>query len=250
MSGTFYTRTEGRPSQPRKGVVRFFVEAVEDVQASAREGRQIWKNEERIQYIMPGSPNQPVERVNDRHRQEYPEEYAAFRRGEDMAANGIPLEQWPALRKAQVYELKALNVFTVEDCAALSDIAIQKIGIGGRQIRELAKAYLDDAYAQAELQKVTEERNRQSAEISELRNQVSELSRLLNSVHGQLTTLQNRPPEVEAYIPGAHDPVALAIQARGVEEPASSSLGDLPAPRRRGRPPNSERLAPPAVDAA
>lgn len=243
MSGTFYTRTEGRPAQQRKAIVRFHTEAVEDVASSAREGRQIWKNEERVQFIMPGSPNQPVERVTDWHRQEWPEEYAAFKRGEEMSANGIPLEQWPALTKAQVQELKHLNIYTVEACADLSDVATQKIGIGGRKIRDLAKAYLDDAYAQAELQKVTNERDRQAAEIAELRGQVSELSRLLNSVHGQLTALQNRPSEIATYVPGQHDPVSIAVQVQGTAPAAASSLGDLPAPRRRGRPPNSERAA-------
>src|ERR1700741_4865537 len=138
-TGTFSPSTRD-PVQPR-----FHIEPVVDAVASAPAGRPIYRNEERVQFIMPGSPNQPVFRVTDEHRQRWAEAYAAFKRGEEMTADGTPLEQWPTLTRAQVLELKAMGVYSVEQASQLPDTAVQRIGRGGYALRERAKAYLDEA---------------------------------------------------------------------------------------------------------
>ena len=100
-----FSPTTRDPVQPR-----FHIEPIVDEVASASAGRPIYRNEERVQFIMPGSPNQPVFRVTDEHRQRWGEAYAAFKRGEATATEGTPLEQWPILTRAQVLEMKALGI--------------------------------------------------------------------------------------------------------------------------------------------
>src|SRR4029077_1175917 len=109
-----FTRTNSFAPSTRDSVQpRFHIEPVVDEIASADQGRPIFRNEERVQFIMPGSPNQPVFRVSDEHRQRWAEQYAAFKRGEEMAVDGTPLEQWPILTRGQVLELKAIGIYTV-----------------------------------------------------------------------------------------------------------------------------------------
>lgn len=236
MSG--YTRTEGRPA--RDSIVpRFHMEAVEDPAGTAREGRPCWRQEERVQFMAPGSTNQHVARVTDEHRQRWPEAYAAFKSGVDAPVDGIPLEQWPALNKAQVFELRALHINTVEQCAALADTAVQQIKYGMR-LRELAKAYLDEAYEQAALAKALAERDVMQSEVSDLRAKVAELTRICTELHTQSMASRDRLPDTATAVP-YHSDASQFRQSAFIPDEPSSSLENLPAPRRRGRPPNSER---------
>lgn len=236
-----YTRTEGRPDTARV-IPQFYMDAIEDPIASRKEGRECWRSVERVRLIIPGSPNQPVENVNDFHRTEYRAEYEKFKAGESEVANGIPLEQWPALKKQHVLELKALNFRTVEDCAGMSDTVMQRVPFGMR-IRDLAKAYLDDAYSQAELNKAMAERDARTAEVAELRAKVDELSALLARVHTDMAQLRDRPSDIATAVPSHMDPVARSMPTYASDDGARSSLADLPAPRRRGRPTNAEIAA-------
>lgn len=237
-----YTRTEGRPQRDTV-IPRFHVESVIDPVATAKEGRDIYKDEERVQFMVPGGLNQPVERVNDSHIQRWPEEYKKFKNGQEMSATGTPLEQWAVLSRAMVLELKAIGFFTVEQLAEMTDQAMQRIRTGGHRIRELAKQYLDDSYAQAEANKLLIEKEAQLSRIAELENKVAELSQLLNSVHRDRQALLDRPSELATYVPAHHDPVSLAMARAPAEPAAPSALENLPAPRKRGRPSNAEIAA-------
>lgn len=222
---------------------RFFTDSVKDHVASAQAGRDIFKEEERVEIIMPGISQltKPVEKVTQEHIDRWPEQYKAFKAGQEMSVSGIPLEQWPILKRAMVLELKAMGFMTVEQVASMSDTAVQRIGMGGLRLRDLAKSYLDDEVAQAELARSTAENERLKQEVAELRQQSANQAAMLERLSSDLIALQNRPHPVATYIPGMHDPAEAARQAIPQPVPAQSALSDLPAPRRRGRPPNSEK---------
>lgn len=231
-----FTRTGGFSPTSRDPVQpRFHIEPVPDDAASAAAGRPIFRNEERVQFIMPGSPNQPVFRVNDEHRTRWPEQYAAFRRGEDMAVNGTPLEQWPILTRAMVLELKALSIFTVEQCASLPDTAVQRIGRGGYGIRDRAKAYLDEADSLAFSERLNRENEMLNSQIVALQRKADEQQLLLDSMHTQMMALQNAPNPIESHVPGMHDPFEAMRQGKMPEAPEPSALDALAAPKPRGK---------------
>lgn len=210
---------------------RFHMEAIQDNAATAREGRPIFRYEERVQHLIPGSPNQFVERVNDEHRQRWPQQYEAFRRGEEMAAEGTPLEHWPILNRAQVMELKALGFSTVEQCAEMSDTAMQRIPIAGQRIRDRARAYLDEAQKAAFVEQLNRDNEALSSRIASLERQNEELSKLLERVSGQLTALRDKPDPIATYVV-PETPTSLG----GDAVPSSlAMLGDAPR-RGPGRP--------------
>ena len=241
-----YTRTEGAPRNGRDPTIpRFHFEPVQDHVASAQAGRPIFTNEERVQIIMPGNPNSPVERVNDSHRQRWPEHYDAFRKGHEHVVHGTPLEQWPILSRSMVLELKAMEIHTVEQCAGLGDLAIQRIGMGGRRIKELAEAYLDDAAATRITSEAIDRAERAEALITDLQRRDTEMRTLMDQMNAELQRFRMTPPAPMTYIPGDHDPMQAHNMSRPVEIAPSagpSSLDSLPTAPRRGRPPKTAQM--------
>lgn len=233
-----YTRTNSYGPGEARAYPRFYLEPIEDPVASAQAGRMICRDEERVEIILPGNPlTKPVQIVGDEQRQRWPEEYKAFKQGLEMAPDGTPLEQWPILRRSQVMELKAINFVTVEQVARADDLAIQRIGLGGRRLRDMAIAYLDDAAAGAMATKLAAENDAKTAEISNLTRQVSELGELVRSMHAAQQARADAPGVIESTIPGMIDPIAQANQRAPQAAPSGSSLDAMPAPRPRGRPP-------------
>ena len=239
VANATYTRTNSFGPEHDGIVPRFFIESIPDELATAREGRPIFRDQERVELLTPGnSLNVPVQIVSNEHRTRWPKQYEAFRQGQEMSADGTPLEQWPILKRSQVLELKAMNLMTVEHVRDMNDHATQAF-MGGLRLRQLAKSYLDDAEAGAALSKATADNERHLSAISELTRKLEEQGELLNRVHTELQTLRNAPSPIATHVPGMFDPIEQAKQS---PEPAGgSSLDSLPAVRRGpGRPPGSK----------
>ena len=177
VANATYTRSNSLAASEARNYPRFFIETVRDEHSSRHHGREIFREEERVEIIMPGNPyTRPVQRVTKAHRDKWEKEYAAFKAGIELSADGTPLEEWPRLKRSQVLELKALNCATVEHVAAMDDQAIQRVGLGGRQLRELAKAFLDDAANAAEVERLADDNAKKEAELERLNRQVAALN--------------------------------------------------------------------------
>lgn len=230
-----YTRTEGR--QAGGTYPRFFTDSVKDELASAREGRDIFKAEERVEIIMPGISQitKPVFKVTSEHTDRWPEEYKKFKAGQEMSVDGIPLEQWPILKREQVLELKYLGFMTVEQVAEMSEHAIQRIPMMGRRLKELAAAYLDDEKASALVARTTAANARLESLIAEQNEKLANMSQLCERLSSELLNLKNAPSPIATHIPGMNDPAEAARQGFGQlqiqQAVPQSSLMDLPAPR-------------------
>lgn len=236
-SHSFSGRDERDPTIPR-----FFSDEVKDEDASAKAGRAIYRSIERVELTVPGNTlNKPVMNVTDELRERFRPHYDRWRQGQEMAADGTPLEMWPILTPAQVRELKALSIFTIEHCAALNDQAIQRIGMGGRALKERARAYLDDAERLAIVEQLTREKDIWEAQRASLERQLEELRVLVNQLHQQNQAQMAMPNAVAAYTPQP-TPADINAQMRAeyAQAPAASSLDALGAPKKRGRPTNAE----------
>ncbi len=235
-----FTRTYSFSGEGGKCLPMFEIQTIQDEAASAREGRPIFSQREIVKLVTPGALNVPAKIVNDEIKQKYAKEYEAWKAGIEPSVDGTPLEEWPALNRAQVLELKALGFRTVENLAEMSDVIAQRLRHVGPLLRERAKSFLDDSYRIAEQEKLAAVNAKQESELAELRQKVGELSALVDNLHSQLQTQLNKPSEIATYVPGAHDPVQQARAALPAEPAATSSLDSLAAqPRRRGRPPKN-----------
>ena len=233
VSNGQFTRTYAFGPEAERNYPRFFLDSVEDPRASVEAGRPIFRDEERVEIIMPGNPyTRPVQRVTDDHRRRWPKEYEAFKAGQQISAEGTPLEHWPRLKRSQVLELKALGFQTVEHVAKMDDQAIGRVGMGGRQLRDLARAFLDDAAHAAEVERLADANTRKDAELDALRRQVDDLRRTLDGVETDLQIRQAPPP------------AAGAADAGGVAAvPAGSALASLDGAAARPRPPREQNKA-------
>lgn len=203
--------------------------SVQDFVASEREGRPIFRDEERVTIMMPGNPHtRPVARVTNEHRERWPREYAAFKEGLEVSPEGTPIEEWAILGKSQVNEMKALGFKTVEHIANMDDLAIQRFGMGGRRLKDLALAFLDDGERMALSTKLSAENERLKQQVDTLTRQVTEMGELTRNTFAELQTMKNTPSPLATMIPGMSDPLALAAQAAGPREtPAASSLDTI-----------------------
>lgn len=71
--------------------------------------------------------------------------YARFTAGQAPVVNGMPLAELGWLNGATRKTLNALGVYTVEQLASLEGTALSNLGMGGRELKEKAKAFLDNA---------------------------------------------------------------------------------------------------------
>ena len=157
---------------------RFFMDAVENVAKSKLEGRPIFDEAEMVEVKIPGDKLFVfVSPVEDTHRERWPEHYAAFRRGEARAASGTPLEHWasPTMTRSKVAELKASNILSVEELADIPDRVLPKLGMGARELREQARAYLATAADGAAAGAQAAENAALKAQMAVLQEQMAQL---------------------------------------------------------------------------
>src|SRR5262249_21372308 len=82
--------------------------------------------------------NQPIT-----YAMRFPEQYKRFKANEAQAMSGTPLEELPFITQAKRSELKALSIHTAEALASLEGNPLKQLGMGGRELKNQAQAYLD-----------------------------------------------------------------------------------------------------------
>lgn len=157
--------------------VEFFEDAILDKKETEKKGRNIYKSVDMVRIAFPGNNTKEVVRVvktepsgsvpSDPDR--FPKQWAAYQEGHEQVSDGTPLEHWPPLSKAQVLELKSMKIHTVEQLASLPDTNLR--WMGARQLRDNAKAWLEEAES--------------GSETIKLRNQVEELQRQIQAMANQ-----------------------------------------------------------------
>jgi hypothetical protein len=76
--------------------------------------------------------------------------YSNWQKGYETPEDGYPVRNWPILTPAQVTNLHAMNTFTVEQISQWNESAIGMYGVGGRDLRDKAKLWLESGDAKAE----------------------------------------------------------------------------------------------------
>jgi hypothetical protein len=155
--------------------VHVYSDAVELKAESEKSGRPIFKDIPHIRITIPGDTNNIIERkLTEKDKHKYPKAWEEFQRGESQGFTGTPLEQWPQITRAQVKESKYFECHTVEQLAGLTDSHCQKMGMGFRELREKAKAYLGVAESTAVATAQAAENERLRQEMAELRAMIAE----------------------------------------------------------------------------
>jgi hypothetical protein len=102
----------------------------------------------------------------------WPEQYRRFKENSAQSASGTPLEELPFLTQAKRSELKALSIYTAEALSALDGRNLKTLGIGGRELKDQATAYLAKAAGSADVVRLAAQNADMQAQIETLRQQL------------------------------------------------------------------------------
>lgn len=108
----------------------------------------------------------------------WPAQWAAYEKGQKAVMHGTPLSEWAKLNKQQVQEFNAFNLWTVEQLAEVSDVALDGLGHGGRSLRDSAISFLEQAKDSSYVTKLEEKHGQ---EMAEAMRQIAELRASMNS---------------------------------------------------------------------
>ena len=140
-------------------VVLFRHNATPNARRSAEEGRPIFEDVEVCDIRLPGSRNYgtyPAQSLwphwiidpysGEQHQityaQRFPRQYEQFCAHAAQTKSGTPLEYAPFITAGRRAELRAQNIYTVEQLAAIDGQELKNLGIGGREQKNQAMEYL------------------------------------------------------------------------------------------------------------
>lgn len=164
-----------RYSADDKLFVKFYMRAVQNNFESNQKGRPIFDEKEYVKIMIPGDRNSNIDApVTPEYKMRFAERYSRFKANEQQAQSGTPIDIWPQMTVGRVAELKALNIFTVEQIASLDDGHAHKI-MGFNDLRTRAQAFLTTAEGDAENSKLAAELEKRDVEIQGLKEQINQI---------------------------------------------------------------------------
>jgi hypothetical protein len=135
--------------------------AVKNELRSKMENRPIYDDREVCQLRYPGKKDtsfhlasEPSHWIQDpetgeqaqvTYAERFPRQYRQFKEHLTQTKSGTPLAQVAFLTEARRAELRALNIYTVETLAAVDGQELKNLGPGGRDLKNQAVGFLEDA---------------------------------------------------------------------------------------------------------
>lgn len=190
--------TNIRPSH-----VRFENRAVEDREQSIKLGHFVTQDKVFVIITPPGSKDtvekdaddwiahlrQAVrdERFPADWLQEYEKGYAKWKENETEPEFGTPIKTWPAISIAQQKNILSANIRTIEELSEANENAMNRIGMGSRELKAKAKAWLDVANSKG---KIASELDALRVEKEILQSQVNQQALDLKELKAQIAALQ------------------------------------------------------------
>lgn len=142
-------------------VVLFRQHAIMNEAKTRAEGRLQYEDIDVVEIRFPGSRSVSVfpatafshwtvdpmtgQQVQVSYAERFAHQYRQFRAREMQTKTGTPLQYAPFLTEARRAELRALNVYTVEQLAAIEGLELKNLGQGGRELKNLAMDYIAEA---------------------------------------------------------------------------------------------------------
>lgn len=135
--------------------------AIKNELKTAKEGRPIFDDMEICEIRAPGSRNVSVfpalsfshwendlntgEQTRVTYAERFSRQYQQFKAHTHQTKSGTPLDYAVFLTEARRAELRALNVYTIEQLGGIDGNELKNLGSGGRDLKNKAMEYLEDA---------------------------------------------------------------------------------------------------------
>jgi hypothetical protein len=163
-----------------------------DEQASKTAGRPIFREMEVVEIRFPGNRQSvPVFPAHDHepnatresmaqggepitYAMHFSKQYQQFKSSQTQTVSGTPVEELPFVTASKRSELKALNIHTAEALASLDGTPLKQLGMGGRELKVQAQAYLDNAAGTADVTAL-------AAQVAALQQQIADRDDLIKN---------------------------------------------------------------------
>lgn len=146
-------------------VVLFRHLAVQNHAKTLQEGRPVFDDEEVCEIRAPGNKDVKVfpatsfcrwldnpytgEQTRQTYAERFRHQYQQFKASATQTKSGTPLDFVPFLTEGRRAELKAQNVYTVEQLAAVEGNELKNLGNGGRDMKNAAMGFIEDSKSAA-----------------------------------------------------------------------------------------------------
>ena len=129
-----------------------------------------------IHIAIPGDKTTDIRRpATDRDKERFFKHWESYERGMNQDGGGTPLENFPPLDEGRRMELRAMNIFTVEQLAKLTDSVLARVGMDARLLREKAQLFVEKENAPAKAREMEEQNKALQAQLASLAEQVQAL---------------------------------------------------------------------------
>lgn len=177
------TSSRGR-IQVTDGVIPIFHKReIKDKAASDAAGRVVNKQVDFIEIIVPGQRDRVIGPVRQDHKDRFPEQWEAYERGDTETIVGTPVTEWQGVSRLRASELRANQVYTVEQLADLPDGVAHRIGPDFQALKAAARQFLSGRseldVLRVDMAKALQARAEKDAELDELKAQLARLQERL-----------------------------------------------------------------------
>ncbi|MBB6304044.1 hypothetical protein [Rhizobium leucaenae] len=169
--------------------VEFFDDPVHNPRKSAEEGRTVYDNVEKVRIRIAGdrgsefvglanegsSVRDPITNQRLTYAELHFGPYEAFKRGQQYVGDGTRLAELPFISAAKRKELEACHVFTAEALASLDGANLAKLGMGARELKNQATAWLEKAAGSADIVRLAGENEALRAQMEQMQAQLAAL---------------------------------------------------------------------------
>lgn len=181
-------------------LVSFFDKSIKNNFKSAEEGVPIFNEVLYISKTVPFKEKDSVQRkATSEDKSNYPQAFQAYENREKFEGEGTLVKNWNYPSESEVQMLLTHKIVTIEQVAALDDIAVKRMGNGGRALRDTARKYIEQADGVDKLAEDLKTLKKESSEqIAELEKECEELKGLLNGLRLENKDLNNENKRLEA----------------------------------------------------
>jgi hypothetical protein len=188
-------------------VVLFRHHAVRNEAKTLAAGRLIYDDVELCEIRAPGSKDTGAfpalsfshwgrnphtgEQVIITYAERFPRQYRQFKEQQTQTKSGTPLEYVPFLTAARQAELRALNVYTVEQLAGMDGQELKNLGPGGRDLKNKAEEFIAESLVAAPNKALAVELEKLKARNQVLEEDNELLKTKLTSGEGEFEDMSN-----------------------------------------------------------
>jgi hypothetical protein len=112
-----------------------------------RSGSRDWQAYPAHEFCRWVSDSYGGEQYKQTYAERFRRQYQQFKDKQAQTKTGTPLDQVPFLTEARRAELRAQNIYVVEQLAAIDGQELKNLGVGGREQKNMAEAFISESRA-------------------------------------------------------------------------------------------------------